>query len=144
MSTGDRTGRLAAQVAKVGLDALIVTALSDVRYLTGFTGSNALALVRAEAAGASGEHRFLTDFRYTAQSAEQVSERYSRRTVAGELAEALADELNGSGGEGKLGFDETKTTVKGHRRLRELLESRWELVPCNGAVEELREVKDAE
>jgi Xaa-Pro aminopeptidase len=136
-----RTARLGARVAELELDALMVCALTDVRYLTGFTGSNGLALVRAT--GADAEHRFLTDFRYTSQAAEQVADGYSRRTVAGELPDALAGELTSGGAGGRLGFDETKTTVKGHRRLLELLGDSWQLVACNGAVEALREVKDA-
>ena len=44
-------------------------------------------------------------------------------------------------GGGRLGFEEGAMTVKRHGRLRELLNERWELVPCGGLVEELREVK---
>ncbi len=44
---------------------------------------------------------------------------------------------------GRLGFDEASLTVGQHTRLRELLGERWELVPCAGAVERLRAVKDA-
>jgi Xaa-Pro aminopeptidase len=44
---------------------------------------------------------------------------------------------------GRLGFDDTSLTVKQHTRLRELLDAEWELVPCAGAVERLRAVKDA-
>jgi hypothetical protein len=44
-----------------------------VRYLTGFTGSHGQALVVADAArGSVGPHRFLSDFRYATQSAEQI------------------------------------------------------------------------
>ena len=42
MSRGER---LAGAVAERGLDALLVTDLVNVRYLTGYTGSNGLALV---------------------------------------------------------------------------------------------------
>ena len=41
---------------------LLVTTPVNVRYLTGFTGTNGLALIYADKATA---HRFLTDFRYT-------------------------------------------------------------------------------
>jgi Xaa-Pro aminopeptidase len=44
---------------------------------------------------------------------------------------------------GRLGFDEASLTVKGHRKLSELLGEGWELVPCAGAVQRLRAVKDA-
>ena len=48
----------------------------------------------------------------------------------------------GLGGGGRLGFEEGVLTVKQHLRLRELLPAQWELIPCGGLVEELREVKE--
>ncbi|HEY3971290.1 MAG TPA: aminopeptidase P family protein, partial [Solirubrobacteraceae bacterium] len=48
----------------------------------------------------------------------------------------------GAEGARTLGFDDASLTVKQHARLRELLAQGWELVPCSGAVERLREVKD--
>jgi Xaa-Pro aminopeptidase len=134
--------RLAHELEQLGVDALLVDSPASVRYLTGFTGSNGLVLAVAEAARARlGQHRFLTDFRYATQSAEQVPEVFAREVVAGELLEALAGELAEVGG--RLGFDEAGVTVKRHEQLAELLGEGWELVPCAGAVERLRAVKDA-
>jgi Xaa-Pro aminopeptidase len=146
--------RLASALEELELDALLVDSLVDVRYLTGFTGSNGLVLAVGAAASAElGPHRFLTDFRYTTQSAEQVSDSFAREIVTGELLEALAAALahpqgntvKGKGGQvaGRLGFEETSLTVKGHGRLSELLGESWELVPCAGVVQRLRAVKDA-
>jgi Xaa-Pro aminopeptidase len=137
-----RAARLASELEQLELDALLIDTLVDVRYLTGFTGSNAIALVVAEAARAQlGRHRFLTDFRYATQSAAQVPDAFAREIVAGDLFEALAGSLASVGG--RLGFDETSITVKRHRQLAELLGSKWELVACAGAVQRLRAVKDA-
>jgi Xaa-Pro aminopeptidase len=137
-----RVTRLAHELEQLGVDALLVDSLVSVRYLTGFTGSNGLVLAVAGAARAKlGQHRFLTDFRYATQSAEQVPEVFAREVVAGELLEALAGELAEVGG--RLGFDEAGVTVKRHEQLAELLGEGWELVPCAGAVERLRAVKDA-
>ncbi len=145
----DRVQRLAGQLRDAELDFLLVSALVNVRYLTGFTGSNALALVAANgatgAAAASGAegHRFLTDFRYRTQSAEQVSDAFAREVVSGELLEGLAQGLGTPpGASGRLGFEEATVTVAQHARLRELLPGEWELVPMAGAVECLRAVKD--
>jgi Xaa-Pro aminopeptidase len=155
-----RAARLAIELAELELDALLVDSPVDVRYLTGFAGSNGLALVVSDpAAGRLGAHRFLTDFRYATQSAEQVPAVFEREIVAGELLDALAAALahpdghghpdghtvKGARGQegGRLGFDEASLTVKGHRRLTELLGPGWELVACAGAVERLRAVKDA-
>ena len=139
---GSRAARLARELDELHVDALLVDSLVGVRYLTGFTGSNGLALVVADVAGARlGAHRFLSDFRYATQSAEEVSEAFAREIVSGELLEALAAELVDVGG--RLGFDDAALTVKRHAQLAELLGPGWELVPCAGAVERLRAVKDA-
>jgi Xaa-Pro aminopeptidase len=137
-----RVSSLASELARLELDALVVDSLVNVRYLTGFTGSSAAALVVGDDARAKlGGHRFLSDFRYAAQSAEQVPDAFEREIVTGELLGALAASLADSGG--RLGFDDASLTVKQHQKLAELLGPDWELVPRTGAVERLREVKDA-
>ena len=137
-----RVGSLAGELARLELDALVVDSLVNVRYLTGFTGSSAAVLVVGDDARAKlGGHRFLSDFRYAEQSAEQVPDAFEREIVTGELLGALAASLADSGG--RLGFDDASLTVKQHQKLAELLGSDWELVPHTGVVERLREVKDA-
>jgi Xaa-Pro aminopeptidase len=140
--TASRAQRLQGELAELELDALLVETLLDVRYLTGFTGSHGLALIVGEQAQAElGPHRFLTDFRYTTQSAEQVSQEFEREIVTEDLLKAIAGTLRAHSG--RLGFEEASVTVKEHRRLSELLGERWELVPCTGLVQRLRAVKDA-
>lgn len=141
-----RVERLASRLRELELELLLVTLPVNVRYLTGFTGSNGLALI-----GASGDstgrtrHRFLTDFRYAEQSAAQVPGAFEREIVPVELLDALARLLGepAAGASGRLGFDDAAMTVRQHARLRELLAPAWELVPSGGVVEALREVKDA-
>jgi Xaa-Pro aminopeptidase len=137
-----RAGRLAAGLRERDLDVLLVGTPVNVRYLTGFTGTNGLALVVADQAET---HRFFTDFRYATQSAAQVPEEFDREIVAGDLLEAAAGALCAAGSAvgTRLGFDEASITVKQHTRLGELLGAEWELIPCAGAVERLRAVKDA-
>jgi Xaa-Pro aminopeptidase len=134
---GERAARLARELSERELDVLLVGALVGVRYLTGFTGTHGLALIAADGAG---EHRFFTDFRYATQSAAQVPDVFAREIVTGELLEAAVGSLDGASG--RLGFDEASLTVAEHTRLRKLLGEGWELVPCAGAVERLRAVKD--
>ncbi len=142
-----RTLRLAALAQERGVDVLLITHPVNLRYLTGFSGSNGLALIAAtreeeeEAAACADPHLFLTDFRYETQSAEQVPPLFERRIVPVDLVEAAVAELAGMQG-GRLGFEEGSLTVKQHLRLRELLPVAWELVACGGLVEELREVKE--
>ena len=64
-SQARRRAALQRRLAADGLDGLLVTDLMNIRYLTGFTGSNAALLVAAE--GDDGT-RFCTDFRYLTQS----------------------------------------------------------------------------
>ena len=150
-SGGARAQRLAAVLGERELNALLVESPADLRYVTGFSGSHGMALLRAatpetaSGPGAGGEpapgaHLFLTDFRYTTQSAEQVSPAFAREIVTGELLDAAAAALGGAGG--RLGFDEAGLTVARHRRLGEKLPPGWELVGCSGLVEELRLVKE--
>ena len=61
-----RRERLRERLEAVDADAALVTKLVNVRYLTGFTGSNGAVLVTR------GGAVFCTDFRYDTQSAEQV------------------------------------------------------------------------
>jgi Xaa-Pro aminopeptidase len=138
---GERAERLATELRKREIDVLLVATPVNVRYLTGFTGTNGLALIYADRASSD---RFLTDFRYTTQSAAQVPDAFDREIVAGDMLEGLVETLTASSGEkGRLGFDDASLTVKQHARLAELLGEGWELVPCAGAVESLRAVKDA-
>jgi Xaa-Pro aminopeptidase len=137
-----RVERLAGELREHKLDALLIWSAVNIRYLTAFTGSNALVLLAAT--GHSGEHRFLTDFRYETQSAEQVPECFAREIVSGELLDAAVAALVAAvGTAGRLGFDDASLTVAQHTRLRELLPTGWKLVPCAGAVERMRAVKDA-
>ncbi len=119
------------------LDGLYVTDPTNVRYLCGFTGSNASLLVTG--AGA----RFFTDSRYRLQSAEEVEAAdvriYRLEEELGPLLRAAAADLSAS----RIGFEATRMTVSALERLRAVLEGR-ELVAASGWVESLRRVKDAE
>jgi Xaa-Pro aminopeptidase len=128
-----RGDRLVELLRERELDALLVTDLVDVRWLTGFSGTNGAALVSAQ------ERLFLTDFRYTEQAAGQVGDGFevvcAGRDLLGELAARLPA--------GRAGFDDERVTVKAHARLVEKAGSGVELAAAGGAVRELREVKDA-
>jgi Xaa-Pro aminopeptidase len=93
-----RARRVAGQLSARGIDALLVCAPVNVRYLTGFTGSNALVLIAAQRAKAPAQGRdlFLTDFRYATQAAEQVPDAFTREVVEGDLLDAAARALTRS------------------------------------------------
>jgi Xaa-Pro aminopeptidase len=133
----DRADSVAEALAEREADALLVTDLVNVRWLTGFTGSNAAAVV-----GREGSRRFVTDFRYLTQSADEVDPAWERE-IAVDLLAGVVKGLPGSG-ELRLAFDDAHVSVKDHGRLSGMLRAGIELVPAGGAVEALRAVKDAE
>jgi Xaa-Pro aminopeptidase len=135
--TTARADRLADALRERDLHALLVTELPNVRWLTGFTGSNAAAIV-----GTDGTRRFVTDFRYLTQSAEQLDESWARE-ISTDLLEGAVKHLPDEG-ELRLGFDDAHLSVRDHGKLARLLRDGIELVPAGGAVEELRVVKDPE
>ena len=128
-----RRRALGARLGDLGVDALFVTRLVNVRYLTGFTGSNAQALVTADDAV------FLTDGRYTEQSRREVVG-LERVTYAPHYLAELPGRLNGAR---RVGFEATDLTVAAHAKLAESL-GEVELVPLERVVEAQREVKDGE
>jgi len=139
----ERVARVADAAAAAGVDALLVSAPVNVRYVTGFTGSSGLALISAQRddGARTGGHRFITDFRYATQASQEVAEAFDREVVADKPLDAVAACLGSAGG--RLGFEETGLTVGAHRRLGERLSDGWRLVACEGIVEGLRAVKDA-
>jgi Xaa-Pro aminopeptidase len=136
----DRRDRLRAAAADAGLDAVLVTNLLNVRYLTGFTGSNGALLLRAD-----GDDVLGTDGRYTTQAGVQVPdlELLIDRATVPALA-ARAAHL----GTRRLGFESHDVTVDGLRGLEQVLGAEAtggsvpELVSVRRAVEALRAVKD--
>ena len=132
------TARLEAVQAKVAereLDALLVSNLVNVRWLTGFTGSNAAAVV------GSATSRFVTDFRYLTQAAAQLDPIWEREIETDLLKRVVAGLPDGPL---RLGFDDAHLTVRQHSQLGELVAERdVELVAAGGIVEALRAVKDA-
>ncbi|HWF36743.1 MAG TPA: Xaa-Pro peptidase family protein [Solirubrobacteraceae bacterium] len=131
-----RVERLTELLSEAELDVLLVTELVNVRYLTGFSGTNGIALIGPRT------RAFATDFRYVEQAAEQVHSSFARAEASLDLLEAVTDLL--PDGELRLGFDDAHMPVRQHARLRELMPGRAELVPAGGMVERVRAIKDAE
>jgi Xaa-Pro aminopeptidase len=140
-SAVSRLERVDALLAERELDALLVTGAANLRYLTGYSGSNGLALV-----GASGERLFLTDFRYATQIEVEVSDAFDRKVGKADLIADLGAWLEGLGPRRplRLGFEDDHVTVRRCRALREHVPEGVELVAAGGIVEELRIVKDAD
>jgi Xaa-Pro aminopeptidase len=130
----------AAEAAKsAGLDGLLVTHLPDVRYLSGFTGSNAALVLTA------GRAVLFTDGRYTGQAhAESVG---TRVVIAAKNAVAAACEWMEAAKIRRCGFDSSHTTVAGLESMRKAVSGkvrRGMFLPVGSLVGRLREVKDAD
>ena len=128
-----RADRVAGRLSEKGVDLLLVTHLPNLRYLTGFTGSNGMAVV------GDGVRRFVTDFRYVEQAAQQV-EGFDREQGPQDFVTAL--EGGWPEGELTLGFEDDHMSVRAHRRLRGVLPDRIALKAAGGAVEAERAVKE--
>ncbi len=111
---------------------MLVTDLTNVRYLTGFTGTNGACVC------GPGLRLFFTDFRYTERAAAEV-EGWEALTVGGDWLAGIAEHL-----EGRVGFEDDHMAVRVLEKLKEKLPEGVEPVAAGGGVEELRRVKDDE
>jgi Xaa-Pro aminopeptidase len=118
-----------------GIDALIVSHVPNVRYLTGFTGSAGAALVLRQ------ETVFFSDFRYRTQAEQQVGDSARIEIVASDVWSKVKSVLEEYAGLDRVGFEGHVVTVRQARELEQggLAAS---LVPASALVEKLRASKD--
>jgi Xaa-Pro aminopeptidase len=127
-----RRARAAEQFPLAKIDALIVSGLPNVRYLTGFTGSNAVLLLSG-----GGKGILLTDPRYTIQAAEECDCKV--RVVRGALITAAVESVRGK----RIGFEPGRLVQTQYAVLQQKLPMSAALVPAPELVERLRTVKSA-
>jgi Xaa-Pro aminopeptidase len=139
MDVADRPVRLQSRLDAAGCDALLVTNLTNIRYLTGFTGSAALLLVTPRGLV------FVTDGRYRDQAAGQLAG--AGVTAAVEIGrtsdERRAILTGAAAGVPRLGLEADAVTWAQQRRYASEWFAGAELVATEGLVEDLRLVKDA-
>jgi len=126
-----RGERLAGLLGEREIDRMLVTDLTNVRYLTGFTGTNGACVCGPD------ERLLLTDFRYTERAAEETED-WDIVTVADDWLGGIAERLSGL-----VGFEDDHMSVRTRERLGARLSEGVELTPAGGTVEKLRRVKDA-
>jgi Xaa-Pro aminopeptidase len=119
------------------IDALVLTSLPNVRYLTGFSGTSALVLVTQR------DVHFITDFRYDQQLKEEVGDIVVSRIEAQSLWTGLWNLCSTLSGVEVIGFESAHLL---HRDFQRLLTdgTRWQWRPQVNLVEALRETKDAD
>jgi Xaa-Pro aminopeptidase len=118
-----------------GLDALLVSHLPNIRYLTGFTGSAGLLLVRPDAT------TLITDFRYAVQAPNEAGSaavvEIDQKSVWDRLGRLLAGVAPGA-----LGIEAQALSVRDAERVAGLTRDR--VVPTSDLVERLRAIKSPE
>jgi Xaa-Pro aminopeptidase len=125
----NRRERAVSLLEEPKLEALLVTNLHNVRYLTGFTGSNAAVLLFK-----SRPAILFTDPRYTVQSRQQVTCRV--RIAKGPLTKSITQELDRTRVR-RVGFEQDNLTVAQFESFKRKME------PVTGLIERLRVVKDS-
>jgi Xaa-Pro aminopeptidase len=133
--TAERRARLTGQFSELHLDALVVSALPNIRYLTGFTGSHALLLLTPSAA------TLFTDPRYEIQANRECD--CPVRVVKGPLTRA-ASALLARKGARDIGFESSRLIYDAWAALGRDLGRQRRLRPVSGLVEKLRMVKSPE
>jgi Xaa-Pro aminopeptidase len=133
MNHARRIERVKLSLESERIDALLVTNLTNVAYLTGFTGTNGQVLVTKDSA------RFFTDGRYAARAASMVKEADIAIYSKG-LSDLLPDALSAAG-VGRLGVESTTMTLKARDDLAKKLPD-VELVAVADVIEEGRRTKE--
>lgn len=134
MDHSGRRARLAPRLAGDDVDALLVTRPANVRYLSGFSGSNGQLLVRID-----GSATLLTDGRYGTQAAREAPG-VSVRLYAADLASAVAAACRDAEAR-RVAFEPSAVSVRLHT---ELVATGLDLVAAADHVERLRTEKDGD
>jgi Xaa-Pro aminopeptidase len=129
-----RRRRLVAELPGLLVDAMLITRLPNVRYLTGFSGSNAQLLIT------EAKSVFLTDSRYEEQARREVPD-LPRVTYRPDFIGPFRDACRDLGAN-RVGFEAAGVTYKTYQKLAE--KDGVELVPVGDVVEHLRWVKEAD
>ncbi len=131
-----RINKVQKKIKQEKLDALLVTTRTNVRYLSGYNGSNGMLVITPS------QSFFLTDFRYWEQAKKQVK---GSKIIFGErdLFDDLPKLAVLKSRRIKLGFEPENISFTLHQRLKKLLPEAL-LVPTEKFVEFLMMIKDKE
>ncbi|MFQ5746366.1 MAG: M24 family metallopeptidase [Gemmatimonadota bacterium] len=132
---GRRLQALRSPAVDARLDGYLISHGPNVRYLSGFSGSSALLLVRPE------EAALVTDARYAEQAGAEVAPEVTVHVRKGSAYAALASVLRDGRRGLRLGFEDAHLTVADRARLEEACEDvAWK--PAGDPVGTLRSVKE--
>lgn len=137
MNYSNRLNLLRQGLKKLKCEALAVTHLTNVRYLSGFTGTSGMIVVTR-----GGTDYFLTDFRYRSQAFQQVGD-HAEIVIADKGLWKAASKVLKKAGVSNIGFEAEHTSVAVWDDVKKLVAPAT-TVPTKRAVEDLRLYKDAD
>lgn len=133
-----RAAHVRDALSSSGIDALLLTSLTNIRWLSGFTGSSGWMLVSPETM------TLVTDGRYAEQACEEFGVTGAEVDVAigatrALMVDRLSNALEDCHAE-RLGFEGAHISYADHRSLSATIGRTW--IPTTGVVEQLRRTKD--
>lgn len=131
-----RRQKVTQKVQKENLDAFLVTALPNVRYLTGFTGSNGLV------AFLGNRTYFFSDHRYAEQTHQEVK-KCTIKIGTGDLFNQLPEVKPLKTKRVRIGFEANNLTVKSLENLKQKLPDAL-FIPTENIVENIAAIKDSD
>jgi len=139
MTIVDRVQRVRARLAATAkTDAMLVSDINNIRWLTGFTGSNGWVVLHPEGL------TFITDGRYGQQAARQMAAvGVCGDVLVGATSPQVMDHIATICGRfTRVAFEAAHVTFAQHAQYEQAITS--ELVPVSGVIEAERRVKDAD
>lgn len=129
--------RVRRELERKELDALLVTQIDNVGWMSGFTGSNGFIIVTPA------DVRFITDARYTLQSKEQLPGTHVEIYTSGtDVWQFLSEQVQAMG-ISRLGFEADTTSYAAYQKIQSKFGG-IELVPIDDFFGNLRLVKTAD
>jgi Xaa-Pro aminopeptidase len=137
MNYSRRLQTLRSNLKLLKCDALAVSHGTNVRYLSGFSGSAGMLLVTSD------ETIFLTDFRYRTQAQNEVGA-HARVVIAARGLWREAAKIIKKQGISRVGFEAEHISVATWQEIKKLVEPKSQTIATQRAVENLRLFKDAD
>lgn len=127
----ERIEKVIDGISGLALEAMVVTKIENVHYLSGFSGSSAVAVITRR------DSMLITDGRYQEQALREAPS-WEVVIYSNSIYEKLAHALSGIN---KIGF-ESGATFEFYRKLSNVISASSHLGPTEGVVERLRAIKD--
>ncbi len=127
-----RINNLIRRMDEENLDGLLISDLTNLRYLIGYTGDNGLLLL------SKGKALFFTDFRYAEQSKREIR---NAKIKIRERDLFSVFPIEFVVGMKRLGFEAENISYQNYQRLKKQIK-KTKLVPCGNWTKDLRAIKD--